>query len=181
MSALTRRSLTDADAGTEEELFPVEERLSYFRQRSAMHDLPKAGYFWRASEASSTVRIPLEGERTTESQTLEPPSIIAILPSYEKQIHELRELAELNRALLAEIQEIKKLVEDIISKRPRTVVLRAVPRTQAKEEILELFKSARNPLYYSDVAEQLSFDLELVVELCHELETAGQIGVTEPR
>ena len=72
---------------------------------------------------------------------------------------------------------MQKLVEHIVAERPRTVVLRAIPRAQAKNEILKLFKSAKETLFYSDVAEQLSLDLELVVELCHELETEGQIGV----
>ena len=93
------------------------------------------------------------------------------LERYEKQN---REVTEFNKALLA---EMKKLIEHIVGERPRTLVLRAIPRAQAKNEILELFRSATSTLFYSDVAEQLSLDLELVVELCHELEQGGQIGV----
>jgi hypothetical protein len=95
----------------------------------------------------------------------------SFLESYEKQN---RELAEFNRALLT---EMKKLIGHIVGERPRTMVLRAIPREEAKTEILDLFKKAKGALFYSDVAEQLNLDLELVVELCHELETEGRIGV----
>ena len=97
------------------------------------------------------------------------------LERYEKQNHEL---TEFNRALLT---EMKTLIEHIVGERPRTVVLRAIPRAQATDEILKLFESARGPLFYSDVAERLSLDLELVVELCHELENSWPDRSTEPR
>jgi len=93
------------------------------------------------------------------------------LESYETQN---RELTEFNKALLS---EMKKLIDHIVSDRPPTVVLRSIPRAQARKEILELFKKSKGPLFYSDIAEQLSLDLELVVELCNELETSGQIGI----
>ena len=96
------------------------------------------------------------------------------LESYEKQN---RELGEFNKALLT---EMKKLVEHIAGERPRTVILRAIPRAQAREEILRLFKAAKRTLFYSDVAEELNLDLELVVELCTELEREGHIGVLKP-
>ena len=60
----------------------------------------------------------------------------------------------------------------------KTVVLRTVTREQAKQEILDVFKGkGKQPLFYSDVAEQLQLDLEMVVELCHELEQEGRIGL----
>lgn len=95
----------------------------------------------------------------------------SFLESYEKQN---RELTEFNRALLT---EMKKLIGHIVGERSRTVILRAIPRTQAKDEILKLFKEAKGSLFYSDVAEKLNLDLELVVELCNELESEGSIGV----
>jgi len=95
----------------------------------------------------------------------------SFLESYCKQN---RELAEFNRELLT---EMKKLVEHIAGERPRTVILRAIPRAQAKEEILRLFRGSKRTLFYSDVAEELNLDLELVVELCNELEKEGRIGV----
>jgi len=90
---------------------------------------------------------------------------------------EVRSVQQFNQALMT---EMKKLVEHIAGDRPRTVVLRAIARDQAKKEILTLFKRSRTTLFYSDVAEQLSLDLELVVELCNELEGEGRIGVLKP-
>jgi hypothetical protein len=56
-------------------------------------------------------------------------------------------------------------------------VLRAISRKQAKDEITQLFRDSAQTLFYSDVAQQLNLDLELVVELCSELEKEGVIGV----
>ena len=69
------------------------------------------------------------------------------------------------------------MIAHIANERPHTVVLRAIPRKQAKDEIIKLFKESTKPLFYSDIAEQLNLDLELVVELCNELEQEKQIGV----
>ena len=87
---------------------------------------------------------------------------------------EVRSIQQFNTDLLA---EMKKLVEHIVDQRPTTVVLRAISRDQAKSEILDLFKRTDKTLFYSDVSERLSLDLELVVELCSELEKEGLIGV----
>ena len=87
---------------------------------------------------------------------------------------EIRSMQEFNRATLT---EMKKLVEYIVGERRTTVVLRAIPHDQAKQEILRAFKEARGSLFYSDIAERLRLDLELVVELCKELESEGHIGV----
>jgi len=103
-----------------------------------------------------------------------PKKFEAFLESYENQN---RESAEFNKTL---ISEMKKLVEYIAGDRPRTVVLRAIPREEAIKEIVKLFKQSKAPLFYSDVAERLNLDLELVVELCNELEKDGQIGVLTP-
>jgi dCTP deaminase len=93
------------------------------------------------------------------------------LASYSKQN---TEASEFNRSLL---REMKNLVEHILGERVQTIVLRSVSRDQAKQEVLELFKNAKKSLFYSDIAEQLQLDLELVLELCTELENEGQIGV----
>lgn len=98
----------------------------------------------------------------------------SFLESYEKQN---RESAEFNRSLLT---EMKKMVEHITMDRQQTVVLRAISRKQAKEEIYQLFRESKKTLFYSDVAEQLNLDLELAVELCNELEKEGAIGVLIP-
>ncbi len=75
---------------------------------------------------------------------------------------------------------MKTLVKYIASERSQIVVLRAVPREHAKQEILNLFRESKETLFYSDVCERLKLDLQLVVELCNELESEGRIGVLKP-
>ena len=58
----------------------------------------------------------------------------------------------------------------------KIIVLRELSKEEAKREILELF-SRQDRLYYSDIAEQLSLDLKLVVDICNELQAAGEIHV----
>jgi dCTP deaminase len=82
--------------------------------------------------------------------------------------------AKFNRNLL---REMRRLIEHILGERVQTVVLRSIPREQAKAEILDLYKNAAGPIFYSDVAERLALDLEVVLELCTELENEGKIGV----
>jgi dCTP deaminase len=95
----------------------------------------------------------------------------AFLDDYSKQN---RENSEFNRAL---VKEMRQLVEHILGQRVQTVVLRSISREQAKREILDLYRTASGPLFYSDVSERLQLDLELVIDLCTELENEGHIGV----
>lgn len=75
------------------------------------------------------------------------------------------------------VGEIKKLVEHIGSYQTEsTVVLKSIDRKQAMKEIEDLFKTGQT-LYYSDIAERLGLDLELVVDICNELEDKGIIGM----
>jgi dCTP deaminase len=99
------------------------------------------------------------------------------LSDYEKQN---RELSKFNQSLLKDNQallaEMKKLVDHIVGERANTVVLRTLSREDAREEILNLFKSTTGPLYYSDIAQRLGIDLEQVLEITSELEREGIIG-----
>jgi hypothetical protein len=94
----------------------------------------------------------------------------SFLSGYE---HQNRELTRFNQAL---ITELKKLVEHIVGERASTVVLRTLSRDEATEEILNLFRSATGPLFYSDIAQRLGIDLEQVLEMTNELEREGIIG-----
>ena len=58
----------------------------------------------------------------------------------------------------------------------KVIVLREMSREQAKQEIQQLFSSGRT-LYYSDIAEELRLDLELVVDICRELEESREVKV----
>lgn len=67
--------------------------------------------------------------------------------------------------------ERKGITEEIIS-------IRDIPREKAKKEIVELFQESET-LYFSDIAERLRLDLELVVELCAELQKEGKIKLKD--
>lgn len=49
-----------------------------------------------------------------------------------------------------------------------------------KDKIEELFKSS-GILYYSDIAEKLRLDLEIVVNICNELMEEGKIEVADSK
>ena len=42
-------------------------------------------------------------------------------------------------------------------------MLRALSHEEARQEILDLFRSSEGPLFYSDIAEPLQMDLEQVL------------------
>ena len=56
------------------------------------------------------------------------------------------------------------------------IEIRDIPRKQAKEEIRRLFATGET-LYYSDIVQRLQLSIELVVELCKELEVEDEIQV----
>jgi len=63
-------------------------------------------------------------------------------------------------------------------RREKVIELRDIPREQAKEEIRQLFQSGRT-LYYSDIAEELGLELEVVVDICKKLQENGEIAIDE--
>jgi len=65
---------------------------------------------------------------------------------------------------------IVKLVEN------NMIILREISREEAGKEISALFSNGHT-LYYSDIAEELRLDLELVVDICNELQENGEIAV----
>ena len=75
------------------------------------------------------------------------------------------------------IEERLANIEATIPK-ARVVILREVSKGEAEKEILELFSQGKT-LYYSDIAEQLGLDLKLVVEICNELQSRGEIKVVD--
>ena len=78
------------------------------------------------------------------------------------------------------VSEMKKLVEYIVGGRETTIVLRTLTHDEARQEILELFRSSTQPLYYSDIAERLQLDLEQVLQITTEPEREGLIGEMQP-
>ena len=60
----------------------------------------------------------------------------------------------------------------------QVIVLREITREEARAEIIDIFASGET-LYYSDISERLRIDLEVVVEICLELQAEGAIRVDD--
>jgi len=89
-------------------------------------------------------------------------------------------LMEENASLRQEIEQIKQKLSELEERIPeeRVIILREISKEEAKEEIRQLFLNGRT-LYYSDIAEELGLDLKLVVDICHELQESGEIGIDD--
>lgn len=94
----------------------------------------------------------------------------------------IQENVRLRRDINALIEKVSELIttlcEDYANRAENLIVLRETPRDQAKKEIAELFQKTGS-LYYSDIAEQLRLDLELVVDICAELKNEGKIKLKQ--
>jgi hypothetical protein len=79
-------------------------------------------------------------------------------------------------------QELLELHERIASleKKEEMLLIRDIPRKQAKQEIVKLLKSGKS-YYYSEIVEKLQLDLELVVDICSELMGNGELAIDEKR
>ena len=60
----------------------------------------------------------------------------------------------------------------------QVIVLREITKDEARTEIAELFRSGET-LYYSDIADRLRIDIEMVVEICRELLEEGAIQIDD--
>jgi len=89
-------------------------------------------------------------------------------------------LMEENASLRQGIEQIKQKLSELEERIPeeKVIVLREISREEAEQEIRELFSSGRT-LYYSDIAEELRLDLELVVVICHKLQESGELRIDE--
>jgi len=92
-------------------------------------------------------------------------------------IEEMRaDIEQLQSRVLALEEAVAMLSRFAPSADEDVIVLRTIPREQARHEIRELFEAGET-LYYSDISRRLRIDLPLAVELCQELEEEGEIEV----
>lgn len=89
-------------------------------------------------------------------------------------------LMEENAVLRQEIAQIEQRLSELEERMPqeKVIVLREISKEEAKEQIRHLFSSGRT-LYYSDIAEELALDLELVVDICHEMRQSRELTIDE--
>lgn len=95
----------------------------------------------------------------------------------EKEVHEGGEIYTVS---LADKPELIDLVVDSESRftpvEEEVVQHITITKEEAKQAISELFRE-RGELGYSDIMETLGFDLDVIVEVCAELEDEGKIRV----
>ncbi len=91
----------------------------------------------------------------------------------EQHREEIRALQEFNQRVMS---ELKELVQQIVGEKSTSIVIRALSHDEARQEVLDLYRSSEDPLFYSDVAERLQMDLEQVLTVTAELEQEGLIG-----
>jgi hypothetical protein len=83
------------------------------------------------------------------------------------------ELAVLRRR----VEDLEVRIAELAEAMPevKVIVLRKIPYSEAKDEVRGLFESGR-VLDYGNIAEELSLDLQMVVQICQELIEEGMIG-----
>ncbi len=84
------------------------------------------------------------------------------------------EVLELRERLRALEEYIKNLTAVPVQDE-KPIALRSLPREEAREEIIQLFRGG-GVLDYGVIAETLQLDLPLVVDVCNELEKEGIVG-----
>ena len=72
-------------------------------------------------------------------------------------------------------EQVARLEEDSALE---VIELREVTKDEARAEIIDLFATGET-FYYSDIFERLRIDLEMVVEICHELQEEDVIYVAD--
>jgi len=104
--------------------------------------------------------------------------VVMTMPFGSSEPADVLYLMEENASLRREVEQIKQKLFELEERIPeeKVILLREISKEEAKEEIRQLFSSGRT-LYYSDIAEELGLDLKLVVDICHELQESGEIGI----
>jgi chromosome segregation ATPase len=130
----------------------------------------------REAAGAATKASEEAGKRATEARKAERTVKVAIAAAEEAT----RKAEETAATILQRIELLEKRLKSLENALPKeeVVVLREISKEEAEKEILELFSKGQT-LYYSDIAEQLGLDLKLVVEICNELQSRGEIEVVD--
>ena len=79
-------------------------------------------------------------------------------------------------ARITDLEErVARLEEHSVEK---VIDLREITMEEARDEIIDLFATGEI-LYYSDIAFRLRLDLEMVVDICHQLKDDGLIHLAD--
>jgi phosphatidate phosphatase PAH1 len=91
-----------------------------------------------------------------------------------------QDIRKFEAMVLKRIESVEKKLLNIEGFLPseNIILLREISKKEAEKEIRKLFSEGQD-LYYSDIAERLRLDLQLVVEICNELQNRGEIKVND--
>lgn len=110
-----------------------------------------------------------EGAVTTEAPQFQ--AFSYSIPSSGIKEKEVSELRDRVKALEDRLAAIEKEQDS------KVILLRAISREDARTEILRLFEENQAEILdYGIIAERLQMDLQIVVDVCNELEQEGLIG-----
>ena len=101
------------------------------------------------------------------------PKPIQLMPQMPHPLAFVREYISLQQ----ELEQVKQRLSELEA-REKVIVLKEITREEAKKEIQQLFASGRT-LYYSDIVEELKLDLEVVVDICNELQKNKEVSVDD--
>jgi hypothetical protein len=91
-----------------------------------------------------------------------------------------QDIQKFEAMVLKRIESVEKKFLNIEDSLPseKVILLREISKKEAEKEIRKLFSEGQ-VLYYSDIAERLGLNLQLVVEICNKLQNRGEIKVSD--
>ena len=119
--------------------------------------------------------ISARGRRTTVTMA----RIGRELKSYRRSetalLKEVNHLKELVTSLTTRLAELEQEVETTKAAQPDDIiVIREISKEQARKEIIKSFEAGQ-PLDQADLADMLSLEISLVIEVCNELIEEGVV------
>jgi Mg2+ and Co2+ transporter CorA len=136
----------------------------------------------KAEEAVEAARAAAETFRKAAEEAVR--KVETIIAASKKEAVQFKEaVQEVHTAEAKMLQRIKSLEERLATieaslPSEKVILLREISKEDAEKEIRKLFSESK-ALYYSDIAESLRLDLQLVVEICNELQNRGEIEVID--
>lgn len=129
----------------------------------------------KAEEANKSAKVAAVAFRKAAED-----SALAVIKDMTEAKKMVRGLQKQKAMLLHRIDSFEERLAKVESSLPseKVILLRDISRKDAKKEISQLFSEGKT-LYYSDIAERLNLDLQLVVKICNELHKRGEIKIDD--
>ena len=119
--------------------------------------------------------ISARGRRTTVTMARIGRELKSYRRSESALLKEVNHLKELVASLTTRLAELEQEVETTKAAQPDDIiVIREIGKEQARKEIIKSFE-AGEPLDQADLADMLSLEISLVIEVCNELIEEGVV------